>query len=274
MFRRTFRMHVDARLATLFGLVIAVIAAPIALALPIQGGQRNPGNRNLAFSRQTQLWAANSAFALRVSNLGSGGAVVDGCRNVSGGPPCVEVVGLKTGPVFQFIGGGSVGGTIQMSNPNAAPFTTNATGVATGLNANFLQGHQASDFLAATAQAADSAKLGGVPAGGYVQTSQLTSAVQSQLGAYAQQSQILFADVSTNGTLGNNRGATSATSSGTNYTVTFSGNVSKCAYTASPVGVGLASGQIGVAPDTSNPDTVDVDAPGALTQGFDLQVTC
>jgi hypothetical protein len=254
---------------------ISLVAAPIALAVPIQGGQRNPTSHNLAFSRQTQVWASNSAYALRVSNLGTGGAVIDGCRNLPAGPACVQVVGLKTGPVFSFVGGGSVGGTISMTNPNAAPFTTNATGVATGLNANFLQGKQATDFLGATAQAVDSAKLGGVAASSYVQTSQLASAVQSQLGGYAQLTGLLFADVSQNGTLGNNRGATAAASTGaTSYTVTFGGNVSKCSYTASPVGAGLASGQIGIAPDTSNPNVVDVNAPGALTQGFHLQVIC
>src|SRR5271166_4585172 len=103
------------RMTALTGVAIALVAAPIALASPLQGGQRNPGSSNTAYSKQTQVWAANSAYTLRVSNLGSGGAVIDGCRNLTGGPPCVEVVGLKTGPVFSFIGGGSVGGTIQMS---------------------------------------------------------------------------------------------------------------------------------------------------------------
>ena len=44
------------------GVVIAVVAAPIALAMPIQGGQRNPRSPNTAYSKQTQLWAANSAY--------------------------------------------------------------------------------------------------------------------------------------------------------------------------------------------------------------------
>ncbi len=271
MLRRTrsrrSRPRINGRVALVAGVAISVLAAPIALALPISGGQRNPANSKLAFSKQTQIWASNSAYALRVSNLSNGGAVIDGCRNVTGGPPCIDIVGLKTGPVFAFTGGGSVGGTIQMSNPSAAPFTTNATGVATGLNANFLQGHPATDFLAATAQAADSAKLGGIAASNYVQT--------SQLGAYAQTSQLLFAVVSQNGTLAANRGATSAASTGSKtYTVTFGGNVSKCSYTASPVGGGLTSGQIGVAPDTSSANVVDVSAPAALSQGFDLQVIC
>ena len=56
--------------------------------------------------------------------------------------------------------------------------------------------------------------------------------------------------------------------------MTFTSNVSKCSYTASPTGPALASGSIGVAGDTSNPDIVDVNAPAALPQGFHLQVIC
>jgi len=260
------------RLAVIAGVLIATIAAPIAYASTIQGGVRNPvGGSNLAYSQTTQIIAASSGFGTRLSNKGTGGGAIYGCRSTTGGPACVEADNLNNGLAFDFISGGSVGGTIHMSSTKAAPFTTNATGVATGLNANFLQGKQASAFLGATAQAADSAKLGGVAASNYLQTSQLPA----QLGAYATQSQLLFAVVTQNGSLGATRGATSSVAtSATTYKVTFGGNVSKCAYTAAPTGPALSTGSIGVGPDPGSTSAVDVNAPSALPEGFNLQVTC
>ena len=260
------------RLAVVAGVLVAVTAAPIAYATTIQGGQRNPvGGSNLAFSQTTQIIAATSGFGTRLSNKGTGGGAIYGCRSTTGGPACIEADNLNNGLAFDFIGNGAVGGTIHLSNTKAAPFTTNATGMATGLNANYLQGKQASDFLGATQQASDSAKLGGVAASSYVQTSQLPS----QLGGYATQTQLLFAVVSQNGSLGATRGAaTAAATSADSYTVTFAGNVSKRSYTASPTGPALSAGSIGVAADPSSPNVIDVNAPAALPQGFHLQVIC
>jgi hypothetical protein len=272
------RLRANRRAAVLAGVAIAVLAAPIAIAGTIQGGHRNPRGSGVAYSQSTQIIGSLPGYAVRMSNYGSGGGAIDGCRSLTGGPACVEADNLKTGQAFDFLSSGSVGGTIHLANPNGSPFTTNATGVATGLNANYLQGNAASAFLGATAQAADSAKLGGVPASSYVQTSQLSSQLASQLGSYAQTNQLLFAVVSQNGSLGTNRGATasaaSATANSTSYTVTFSANVSRCSFTASPTGPALASGSIGVANDATNPDIVDVNAPAPLPQGFHLQVIC
>jgi hypothetical protein len=256
------------RLAIIAGVLIAVVVAPIAVASTIQGGVRNPvGGSNLAYSQSTQIIAATSGFGTRLSNKGTGGGAIYGCRSTIGGPACVQADNLNNGLAFEFIGKGTSGGTIRMSSTKSAPFTTNATGLATGLNANYLQGKQASAFLGATAQAADSAKLGGVAASGYVQTSQLSS--------YVAQGQLLFAVVTQNGSLGATRGATaSVATNATSYKVTFSANVSKCAFTASPTGGALSTGSIGVGPDTGSPNVVDVNAPSALPQGFNLQVTC
>lgn len=274
--RSHLRLRANRRVTVLAGVAIAVLAAPIALAATVQGGRRNPVASNQAYSQSTEIIGALSGFAVRMSNLGTGGGLINGCRTTTGGPACTEADNLKTGQAFDFISGGTVGGTIHLSNPSGAPFTTNATGVATGLNANYLQGKQASAFLGATAQAADSAKLGGVAASSYVQTSQLGSYVQSsQLSGYAQTSQLLFAVVSQNGSLGVHDGATAALqTSATSYTVTFGADVSKCSYTASPTGPALTTGSIGVAPDTTSPDIVDVSAPSPLPQGFHLQVIC
>lgn len=241
-------------------LVAAVlIAAPVALAGPIIGGARNPSpNASTQFTAETEIIASNSTYGTRQSNKGTGGGAIYGCRARPGGPPCINATNLNTGTAFGFTTAGNVGGTIMLRNTSGAPLTTNATGVAKGFNANFLEGKQAADFLGATQQATDSAKLGGQPASSYLTTAQLQSAV-----------------VAANGTLTSGRGASSAAqTSTTSYTVTFGQNVSKCAYTASPVGAALTSGQIGVAPAPSNTAMVDVNAPSALPNGFDLQLTC
>ena len=71
------------------------------------------------------------------------------------------------------------------------------------------------------------------------------------------------------------RGATTVGQLETTYTVVFgTTNVSKCAYTASPQGAALTSGQLGVAASATNSSAVVVNAPSGFSGGFDLQVTC
>lgn len=220
----------------------ALLAAPVALGAgtgtPVVGGARNPSsNQSQVYGSETQIIASNDTYGTRQSNKGSGGGAIYGCRSAPAGPPCVNATNLNTGAAFGFSSAGSLGGTITLKDTAGAPLTTNATGVAKGFNANYLQGKQASDFVA--------------------------------------RGQLDFAVVAAAGTLGANRGATSASAgSGNSYTVVFATPVNKCAYTASPVGAALNSGQIGVAADATNPNAVDVKAPSALPDGFDLQVTC
>jgi hypothetical protein len=88
-------------------------------------------------------------------------------------------------------------GRIESTNSSAAPFTTNATGVATGLNADKVDGKSADDIVAA-AQAANP-----------------------------------FAAVDATGKLTTGRGAASATKTATGtYTVVFTNDISKCVATA------------------------------------------
>ena len=145
-----------------------------------------------------------------------------GCRSLKGGLPCLDADNLKGGPAFEFITTGAIGGSILVANSSAAPFTTNGHGVATGLNANYLQGKQASEFQLASQPAANASELGGQPPSAYVSTGQL-----------------LFADVGAGPVIQNTRGATTVGQLETTYTVVFgTTNVSKCAFTASPQGVG------------------------------------
>ena len=247
------RLGGPARLIVLVGgaVAIAAIVAPLAIGSgegkPLRGGARNPSsNSALSYFTETEIIANNSTYGTRQSNKVSGGGAIYGCRSAGNGPACVAATNLKDGRAFAFTAGGKVGGTITLSNKSAAPLTTNATGVATGFNANYLEGKQAKDFVPAT-----------------------------QASSFAQTSQLLFAVVSQTGVLGANRGATASAQTGEKaYTVTFNANISKCALTAAPTGAALTTGSLGVAVDGSNPNVADVTAPSALAQGFNLQVVC
>lgn len=255
------------------GAVIAIAVAPVALASgwgghsarasrsSLRGGIHNPPHSS--FSRTTGLFANTKGWVTRMKNLGSGGAATLLCGAPSGGSACLEANNSSAGFAFQFMSAGSTGGTILLKNTAGAPFTTNAHGVATGLNANYLQGKQASEFQLASkpaAKAEDAEKLDGQPASAYVSTSQL-----------------LFADVNAEAKIEGGRGATGVTKSesGKTFTVVFGeSDVSKCSYTASPRGAALEGAQIGVAPTSGNAHGVDVNVPEGFSGGFDLQVVC
>jgi len=232
-------------------IAVAIAVAPLALGAgegsPVRGGTRNPtNNTGLSYHSETQIIAENSGYGTRQSNKGSGGGAIYGCRSVAGGNGCIAAVNLRSGRAFAFTSGGVVGGTITLGNAAGAPLTTNAKGVATGFNANFLEGKQAKDFVSST-----------------------------QASSFAQQSQLLFAVVSQTGALGAQRGATAAAKTGEKtYTVTFNASVAKCSVTASPTGAALTTGSIGVAVSTANTAVVEVSAPSALSTGFNLQVVC
>jgi hypothetical protein len=252
------------RAAVLAGGVLALAAAPAALAgsldaaggQAVRGGVKNPSRGG--YLQTTQIWANNSSWGTRQSNLGSGGSAIYGCRSAAGNLPCLDADNLKGGTAFSFITTGNTGGTILVGNEKAAPFTTNGHGEAKGLNANYLQGKQANEFQLASQPAANANALGGQPASSYVNTGQL-----------------LFADIGPGPVIQNTRGATTVGQLETTYTVVFgTTNVSKCAYTASPQGAALTSGQLGVAASATNSSAVVVNAPSGFSGGFDLQVTC
>jgi hypothetical protein len=127
--------------------VLAIIVAPVAMGAgdgkPIKLGKRNPVRG--AAKRTTQLVAKTKSGAntLKVTNTGKGGQA------------------------FQFVAvKGTLGGVIQIGSkfatphPEARPFTTNATGVATGLNAERVDGLTASDIIT---QAQQTNPLAGAP---------------------------------------------------------------------------------------------------------------
>jgi hypothetical protein len=164
------------------------------------------GKRNAA-PGTTAIVGSTTGFSTRQSNNtdGDGGAASYGCRADAGKEACLFVLNHHNGRVFEFRGTGGVsGGIISVSPPSGktakdvSPFTTNATGVATGLNADQVDGQSASDIIDATKPP--------------------------------------FAAVNADGTVAGSRGlaqsnAVQRTGTGT-YTVTFASDISKCAYSA------------------------------------------
>jgi hypothetical protein len=235
--------------ALLLVLGIPAVAAATGEGRSLLGGHRNPSSGSL--NRETQVIANTSTYGTRQSNKrqGDGGGAIYGCRSDAGREPCVRAVNLRGGHAFEFHTKGKEGGAITVEDPTGAPFTTNATGNVKNLDADKVDGKDATEFAAA--------------------------------------GDLLFAAVNADGTLvAGSRGATAAarTDPATQtYTVTLSKDVSKCAYTAGVTGgsaafsLGVSSGATGDAA-TTKPNTVVVDqadvADNASGRGFQLQVIC
>jgi hypothetical protein len=229
--------------------LVALLVAPFALAAGegrgVRGGARNPSpNASLAYTRETQIIASNSTYGTRQSNKSTtGGGAIYGCRARSGANACLRASNLSNGRAFSFATrSGAEVGRID-GPPNAAPFTTSATGVATGLNSDKVDGKDATDIVADA------------------------------------QAQNKFAAVASNGALGNQRGATSAsrTAAGT-YRVVFGADVSKCALQAT-VNTTAAGEQATIGAALAAANTVEVvtrdPANGnAVDRPIQLTVTC
>jgi hypothetical protein len=235
---RTLRYILVGALALAIG--IPSVAAGFGEGRSLLLGKRNPSAKK-ALSSETQIVSSNSTYSTRQSNKkdGDGGGAIYGCRSSAGAEPCVRANNLKGGRAFEFETVGKEAGRIETGDTTGAPFTTNATGTATGLNADRVDGREAADFAAAA--------------------------------------DLLTAVVADNGTLERGRGATAATQTSNpadNYRVTFNRDVSTCAYTVSPQG-GPATDAFGVRSPTDNKNQVVVDEPdGGAQRGFHLQVIC
>jgi hypothetical protein len=254
---RRMRPHSRMGWAVVAASILAVGVASVATGATgdvIRIGKRTAGNGSTAIVGNT------GAFATRQSNArnGDGGAASYGCRADSGREPCLYVLNhSSSGSVFKFQSNGGTAGRIDVRPPtgktadDAAPFTTNATGVATGLNADEVDGQSAAEIIAA--------------------------------------SRPLFARVNDNGTLaGNSRGlagTTPVTRTGEGaYTVTFSTDVSGCAYSVTESTTNNA-GAASAAPVTGNVNQVAVvtrqgggedgtGASGRADRPFHLVVNC
>jgi hypothetical protein len=152
------------------------------------GSPLREGVRNGTTTRETQVISnvasttgTTGGYSTRQSNLSSsGGGAVYGCRSGAGGSaatprpqnPCLRANNLASGFAFEFnAANGDTGGliTVGAGGDTKKPFTTNATGVATGLNADEIDGKDSTDLQARFAQVAADGTSGaarGVPTGG------------------------------------------------------------------------------------------------------------
>lgn len=226
------------------GILLAVVIATSAVAAgegrSILGGKRNPtANQSQAYTAETEIIANTSTYGTRQSNKSpSGGGAIYGCRSAAGGTaaknePCIRSNNLAAGLSFEFATAGLLGGTITTSKPGdgAKPFTTNATGVATGLNADRVDSKSADDIVKDAGTASDAARP--------------------------------FVQVAADGAKGGSRGVAAAggvTRQGAgDYDVVFDGDRSGCAVATSVIGT--TPGQIAANPSLAadkKTTTVDV----------------
>jgi hypothetical protein len=239
------------------GLYVVAAALILAIGIPSAAvgfgegrdaklGKRNPSSGSL--TRETQIIADNGSYGTRQSNKrnGEGGGAIYGCRSDAGKEPCVRANNLKGGRAFEFVTVGKEAGRFEVGDASSAPFSTNATGKVTNLDADKVDGKSSEDFASA-----------------------------GDLG---------FAAVKADGTFLAGRGATASalTDPATNtYTVTFNKDVSKCSFTANALGGSSANG-FGVQPVANAPTQVQVDQqdddagppPADRGRDFHLQVIC
>jgi hypothetical protein len=136
-------------------LILALLVSPFAFAAdgdPVRAGGRT------TFTSITRVLGDSSTYATQQSNLhnGDGGAARYGCRSSVANEFCLLSKNTGGGGSFRFQSLNSLlGGRIEVNPPSgktardAKPFTTNATGVATGLNADEVDGMSADDIVKA-----------------------------------------------------------------------------------------------------------------------------
>jgi hypothetical protein len=235
---RTLRYILVGALALAIGIPSAAIGFGEGRTMLL--GKRNPSpSPSRSLSAETEIIASNGTYGTRQSNKGSGGGAVYGCRSATGAEPCIRANNLEDGRAFEFDTDGKEAGRIEVGDATGAPFTTNATGTATGLNADRVDGREAADFAGA--------------------------------------GDILTAVVAADGSLQRGRGATAARLTSTpaeRFRVTFNRDVSTCAYTVSPQG-DSSEQAFGVRAPTDNKNEVVVDQPDpGAARAFHLQVIC
>ncbi|MDQ3934456.1 MAG: hypothetical protein M3340_07475 [Actinomycetota bacterium] len=245
-------------LACATALAIGVTSAATgAVGDPVLVGKRT------AAEGQTAIVGTSTTFATRQSNNNEndGGAASYGCRANLAAEPCLYVLNHRGGEAFFFRAKGSErAGFIEVVPPqgktadDVAPFFTNATGVATGLNADEGDGRSADEIASAAVAAA----------------------------------QPRFARVNAAGTEVTGRGLAQAAAVqkvGTGeYKVTFDADVSKCALSATQT-TATDAGAAAAVPVSGDTKAVTVvtragggaDGTGATAPAdrpFDLVVNC
>lgn len=231
--------------------VAGAIAAPLATGAN-DGSTLKGGQRNGTFTSETKIIARNDVFGTRQSNLGGGGGAIYGCRAANTGRGCVEASNISNGQAFNFRFRGPLGGTINTnaSTPQARdqvrPFTTNATGVATGLNADRVDSMDAQQII--------------------------DKAVSTAVA----QAQPKIAVVTAAGQASNARGITSVREAEGQYLVTADSDISKCAPTATAFNSGAAGANVALEPVDATHIRVhtQTNAGAAADRQFSLAINC
>lgn len=262
------------------GLLVLGIS-PFAIAKT--GSNLREGLRNGTSVRETQIIsnigstnAPTGGYSTRQSNLSSsGGGAVYGCRSKAGGSaatptpqnPCVRANNLSTGFAFEFnASNGDVAGLISAGTggDTKKPFVTNATGVATGLNADRVDNLDAAQIIAAAR----------------IKTGLDADTVD---GKDATDLQAKFAQVTALGAAGESRGLIATnpiaphTANSGIYEITFTGDLSKCAVGATLTGA--AFGEINATPALAGANTtITVRTASSAGVGedhpFNLTISC
>ena len=151
-----------------------------SFAVARTGDPLREGQRNGTATKETSIVANVAAgtgrtggYSTRQSNTSTtGGGAIYGCRSngTATSNPCVRANNLSAGKAFEFnAASGPVGGTITLGTggDSKKPFTTNATGVADGLNADRVDGQNADQIIAAAraGMSTDASTVGGSTAG-------------------------------------------------------------------------------------------------------------
>jgi hypothetical protein len=142
------------RYVLLSSIVLALLISPFAIGATgsvLREGKRNPGSRSS--TRETEIITSSKSYGTRQSNIrdGNGGGAIYGCRSKTSREPCIRSNNLSSGRAFEFETQGVEAGRIEVKAAGGRPLTTNATGVATGFNADRVDGLHAAkiDFRAA-----------------------------------------------------------------------------------------------------------------------------
>jgi hypothetical protein len=261
------------RAVLLLSVASALLAAPAALAAPIDGGDRNPSNNaSSGYSSETQIIgeiaqnagghaAGTGGFVTRQSNKSdTGGGAIYGCRAKAGSESCVAANNLANGDAFRFqstVAAGTIGqlrfGLDINKTIDKPPFVTNGTGLVKNLNADRVDGKSAEDF-----------------------------AEKSSLDNYVTKGSLLFASVAADGAIGANRGVQANTKASLDatggdqvFTVPFSGNLSACVATANPTTATTETDQPIVVAVAADPSRIVVtEQEAAAPYSFAVQVTC
>jgi hypothetical protein len=260
--RRRLRLPLASRTPRTRSVVIAtglLVLGITPFAAARTGSNLREGLRNGTSTRETQIISniasstgVTGGYSTRQSNLSSsGGGAVYGCRSAAGGSaatpkpqnPCVRANNLSSGLAFEFnASNGDTAGLISVGTggDTKKPFTTNATGVATGLNSDEVDGLDAAQIISA---ARTKASLDADTVDGKDST----------------ELQAKFAQVTAGGTAGETRGVPTGgvTNPGVvgdgTYQVVFTGDLSKCALSTTITGA--TPGAITVTPTVAAGNT-------------------